>query len=156
MKKLKMTETELGARIDAMVRLELSGGGRVQKSSLAAKIMDGWHPPEGPDAAIYQVATYHAVKAIIGRVIRGKKCSAADPRQMSFVDIKGMEHLQAFYAVGKDESELVALEAMTVKELRDKAREHRAMGRGHYKHAEELDQYADAKEVEDQPQPSPN
>ena len=67
----------------------------------------------------------------------------SDPNPDKQLVLEGWERLQKRYFLREDNRDCaIRVQEMTFDQLMAKAREHRAMGDGHYQHASELERYA--------------
>lgn len=99
----------------------------------------------GDDAPWFLTHGYRSTRAMVRAVLRKFGLLTELPEDTQRV-LPGWDHLQQYYPIKRNEtSQIVPIEQMSNEELLVKAEEYRAMGRGCFEHAKELDKYREAR-----------
>lgn len=108
----------------------------VSSMEFVAALIDRWGVHHDQDPR-YQLATWEKIKDEVQLIVRGMKRKSEIPTDQRV--LFDYSYLQALYVVDAGGmSQVVPLDLMTREQLEAKESEHRAQGRGHYQHADEL------------------
>lgn len=143
-----MKPTDLNQLVRDEIDSALTARKVVGSSWVVHEVVQRRAVPSGADADFWMACAYVAVRTIVDKQIRDRAKGEKEesPAQISF---PGYNRLQTEYTITRNgESCIVPTEQLTVKELRSKASEHRAMSEGHLAHADELEEYAETRERE--------
>lgn len=146
-----MTLKELVAEIAAKVEwLQEHNGATIHKQWLITAVLADHDRIQGDDRDFALCCARYAIEQQVDRYFRSIKQNEEDQTEQQL--LPGFERLQKRYICERnDEQMIVMVEDMTDAELDLKASQHRQMGDGHYKHADELIRF---KEERRHPQPT--
>lgn len=135
---LGMVDDEIKAKV---AWLEENNGAVVEKEWLTNAVMSDHSDVTGDDADFAVCLARSAVADRVDRYFRSVKISTdiPDPAQDPLPGFKRVQKKYVFERDGKQV--IVPVDDMTDEEIDAKADEHRAMGRGHFAHADELLRY---------------
>lgn len=138
-----ISQNQLETEIAEMTKEALVANGVVVKKWLVQRVLNGWSPPGGSDAARWLLCGNGHIKATVQRVVSSYalavKDGGGDETQLI---LPGLDHVRAAYLVARDGQQcLVRTDLITDDELLARATELEAMGAGCYAHAREIRRY---------------
>jgi len=133
-----MTLREVTNEIAAKVAwLEEHNGATIHKKWLVGAILGDHEGIEGPDAEFALCCARFTVEQHVDKYFRTVRQNEEDQMEQDL--LPGFERLQKRYICERDgEQMIVKIHDMTDDEIDAKVAQHRLMGDGHYRHADEL------------------
>jgi hypothetical protein len=140
------TIKDLGDEIGHEVAwLEEHNGRTIEKRWLISKVMANHGDIQGQDAAFAVCCARFAVEQQVDRYFRTIKKDEEEGTEQQL--LPGFEKLQRKYITTRNGEQLiVSIYDMTDEEIDRKAAEHRVMGQGHFKHADELERFKETRQ----------
>lgn len=128
--------------------LEENNGHEIHKSWLIQAILEDHVDVHGEDSDFALCGAREMVRSRVERHFRTVKADDAGEAEDPQGILPGYEYLQKRYIVPRNgEQVMVRVGAMTREELMAKAEEHRRMGEGHYRHADEIERFCEEQKV---------
>ena len=135
-----ISQKELEAEIVAVIDHQIDTHGKAIADWVMREVIGSKVEAQGDDSDWYKLCAFGHVRSTVRKVIQKYHPSG---NQLTF---KGFEYLQRVYSIDRNgESCAIRTELMTEIEMRAKAEQQRKMGEGCFKHAEEIDRFADDK-----------
>ena len=120
----------------------------VAKEMLVAAVLQDHKEIHGTDSDFAMCCTHFTITKRVEADVRaiGKRDEETSLDQQLI--LPGYKRVQKEYIVEREEeARIIAVQHMTEDEVLKKARQHRAMGDGHYEHADELEKYLEDRRV---------
>lgn len=138
---------DLDKEIKAKVLWLEENNGRVLHKQWLINAVTGDHPQiVGDDADFALLCVRTTVTERVERLFREMKSDEMAAEPDAQMTLPGYKHLQRRYFVERDGERVgVLVWDVTDIELVAKAREHRAMGKAHFAHADEIDRFIEAR-----------
>lgn len=139
---------ELTAEVDVIIdRLQSEDAPRIHPDWITQEVMGAHQGIEGEDCDFYLCTGRAAVRDAVRARLNRFKASPEVETDRQLV-LEGYERLQRHYLVNEDETQVaVHIEMLSDDQLLQKASEYRAMGKGCFEHANEIDRYLNTRRV---------